>query len=254
MKLNIRMVLSAILVLFISLTMSSCVSNETLFSDVYFTYKYEINNDILVLGGLTEEGMQQETLVFPSVIKGRKVSGIGIEKMGLDSKRRVHYFESNKLKNVYLPNGYSIGVGPNIELYDKLPNVECIYYVDAPGSLVSKQCVKVISNRYILSKKAEYREHFSEYYPNYYSANVAYYMNDGTDDIYFVDHVSGTKVNVKPSTPYREGYQFRAWYKDKELTTLWDFENDIIPEIKLDEEGKEIIETTKIYAGWDLKN
>ena len=143
--------------------------------------------------------------------------------------------------------------------YENLKNIEVVYWGD------TLQCPQLINssiqNVYVSSQfinqqdsSSTYKNGFLNEFHNYHQANVEYYINNGSEDVYFVDHVSGTKVNVEPSIPYREGYTFRGWYKDKELTTLWDFENDIIPEIKLDEEGKEIIETTKIYAGWDLKN
>ena len=246
-----KLLMLTILTLAITLTMTSCLSNESLLKDGYFTYTYE-NRDI-ILGGLTEEGKQQETLVFPSVIKGKKVIGVGIEKSTFGGKVRVHYFESKKMKKIYIPNGYT-KTGTINDFYEKLPNVECVYSPKNFGIYFVDRKEGYIPNKFILAKKEKLGNEFMHYYSNYHSANVAYYMNDGTDDIYLVDHVSGTKVNVEPSTPYREGYTFRAWYKDSELTTLWDFENDIIPEIKLDEEGNEIIEETKIYAGWDLKN
>ena len=247
-----RLMLSLLSALAITLTMTSCLSNKLSLKDGYFTYDYDKNGGI-VLGGLTEEGMQQETLVFPSMINGIKVIGIGIEKSTFGGKVRVHYFESEKLKTIYFPNGYT-KIGTYNSFYEKLPNVESIYWLYEFGDDFLDFHQAFLPNNMILAKKQQLGDDFDDYYPNYHSANVAYYMNDGTDDIYLVDHVSGTKVNVKPSTPYREGYTFRAWYKDKELTTLWDFENDIIPEIKLDEDGNEIIEETKIYAGWALKN
>ena len=247
-----KLMLSLLLTLTITLTMISCMNNEWLLKDGYFTYSYEKNGDI-VLGGLTDEGKQQETLVFPSMINGKKVIGVGIEKSGPSGKIRVQFFESDKLKKIYFPKGYS--VGPYTPFYEKLPNVECVYTVNGLNRLLPQsECITYWPNDYLMKKKEVWGDDFYESYPNSYNANVTYYMNDGTDDVYFVDHVSGTKVNVMPSTPYREGYTFRAWYKDKELTTLWDFENDIIPEIKLDDNGNEIIEETKIYAGWDSKN
>ncbi len=78
-------------------------------------------------------------------------------------------------------------------------------------------------------------------------------MNDGTENTYFVDYANGTKVNVIPSIPYREGYEFDGWYKDQELSILWDFENDIASTIEVDENGKDIINETKIYAKWRMK-
>ena len=100
---------------------------------------------------------------------------------------------------------------------------------------------------------AEYRKQYEDYFDctKVIIANVTYYINDGTDNPYFVDEVSDSVVNVIPPTPYREGYKFTNWYKEKECINLWDFEKDKVPKIKYDSNGNEIYEEMKIYAGWE---
>lgn len=50
---------------------------------------------------------------------------------------------------------------------------------------------------------------------------------------------SGKKIEA-PETPAREGYTFIGWYKDAELTEMWDFSAE---KVKSD---------VILYAGWDL--
>ncbi|WP_035375910.1 InlB B-repeat-containing protein, partial [Haploplasma axanthum] len=68
---------------------------------------------------------------------------------------------------------------------------------------------------------------------------------------FFVDDADGTKVNVIPPDPYKEGYNFMGWYKELEGINKWDFENDIIPSKQYDEEGEYQFIETKIYAKWE---
>ena len=41
-----------------------------------------------------------------------------------------------------------------------------------------------------------------------------------------------------PEAPVREGYTFTGWYRDKDLTVLWDQDKDTITE------------SMTLYAGW----
>ena len=247
--------LSILLVIF---TLTSCMNKDSFKKSGYFTYTSDYNNSkCYSIVGLTEEGEQQETLVFPSQINGRKVVGVGVEKHTFAfGDEKIHFFESEKLKTIYFPKGYS-NTMLSKSFYGSLSNVKTVYWADYHQSrLLPPYEDTYVSSQFLKHQDSKeiYKDGFLNMFPRFHLANVEYYMNDGTEDVYFVDHVSGTKVNVEPSIPYREGYTFRGWYKDIELTQLFDFENDIIPEIKLDEEGNEIIDVTKIYASWDLKN
>ena len=67
--------------------------------------------------------------------------------------------------------------------------------------------------------------------------HVTYYMNDGTDKIYYEnDEYVNTKA-TRPKNPTREGYLFRGWYIDQDC--LVNFGTDSL--IKAD---------TKLYALW----
>ncbi|WP_168121005.1 immunoglobulin-like domain-containing protein [Paenibacillus sp. HB172176] len=50
----------------------------------------------------------------------------------------------------------------------------------------------------------------------------------------------GTTIN-EPAEPTREGYAFGGWYKDSEMTSVWDFESDTVP-----------VDGTTLYAKWAM--
>ena len=48
----------------------------------------------------------------------------------------------------------------------------------------------------------------------------------------------------------KDGCKFTGWYKDKKCTLKWNFENDIVLEAIFDS-NRNILNETKIYAGWE---
>ena len=61
-----------------------------------------------------------------------------------------------------------------------------------------------------------------------------------------------SKIKIIPPDPIREGYTFDGWYKEAECVNKWNFENDTLPEIKIDEDEKVIFQETALYAKWIL--
>lgn len=68
-----------------------------------------------------------------------------------------------------------------------------------------------------------------------FDANGGKFSND--EDRIYVDSYRGAKITLV-KTPTRVGYEFDAWYKDSELTQVWNFNSDTI---ELD---------ITLYAGW----
>ena len=221
-------------------------------SSGYFKYKIDVDTKEVVLVGLTEKGEEQETLVIPSIIDGKKVSRIGYFKRRLwAGSYWASDFKSDKLKTIYFPSGFSKSYIN--DFYKDIPNIERIFWGDVifDISLVKSADLKYISKINYYEQIKQYEDYFDCIEVNI--ANVTYYINDGTDNPYFVDEVSDSVVNVTPPTPYRAGYKFTNWYKEKECINLWDFEKDKVPKIKYDSDGNEIYEEIKIYAGWEEK-
>ena len=223
-------------------------------SSGYFKYKIDVDTKEVVLVGLTKKGEEQETLVIPSIIDGKKVSRIGYLKKNINGGSYwISDFKSDKLKTIYFPSGFSKSE-TEYGFYRNIPNIENVFWGDiniASDFYNHVKKITIISYENYKNNTLKYQKNYS--WVTYKVANVTYYINDGTDNPYFVDEVSDSVVNVIPPTPYREGYKFTNWYKEKECINLWDFEKDKVPKIKYDSDGNEIYEEIKIYAGWEEK-
>ena len=59
------------------------------------------------------------------------------------------------------------------------------------------------------------------------SFTVQFHTNGGGCIPAYTDVKKGSLI-TEPDTPLKEGFDFSGWYKDNELTTLWNFEHDTI--------------------------
>lgn len=69
---------------------------------------------------------------------------------------------------------------------------------------------------------------------------VQFHTNGGGCIPAYTDIKKGSLI-TKPEAPLKEGYEFSGWYKDSELTALWDFDKDTIST------------NVVLYAKWDKK-
>ena len=69
---------------------------------------------------------------------------------------------------------------------------------------------------------------------------VVYFISNGGTHVSAQD-VKGGGLVTRPEDPTRAGYTFENWYKDAELTTLWNFETDTVSQ------------NTMLYAKWTEK-
>ena len=99
-------------------------------SSGYFKYKIDVDTKEVVLVGLTKKGEEQETLVIPSIIDGKKVSRIGYYKKNINGGSYwISDFKSDKLKNIYFPGGFSKSE-TEYGFYRNIPNIENIFWVN----------------------------------------------------------------------------------------------------------------------------
>lgn len=194
--------------------------------------------------GISEEGAKKETLVFPAILDDFLVDNIG-HQVGYHSSYTVLITNA---KNVYFPSVY---IQPDIIGYELDDEHKInIYAANSSRSIYVDVEYRENTNIFITyDEYAFYVDTFEDLSSNYKPANVCYYIDEET--AFFVDDCDGTVVNVIPPVPYKEGYVFKGWYKDLEYTTLWDFENDVVPAKEYDENGNYIFSETKIYAKWE---
>lgn len=202
---------------------------------------------------ISEEGKKKDTLVFQTKFDDYRVTSIGAQ---IINHRYLDNLDITN-PNVYFCNVYfNAGVYINYEgsrniyipsNYDDYFPREKTYYANVFLSYdLYKFFLKYETDWYDIDKV--------------YCANVMYYSSEydyQSDYCFFVDDVDGETVSVIPPDPCREGYKFMGWYKEKERINKWDFENDVVPKKKYDENGKYIyMEDDKytgtiLYAKWE---
>ena len=239
--------------------LSSCVKTNGGSTHTYGDFKYKINKDTgeVMLIAFSEEGKKKDTIVIPTLIKGRKVTTIGYMKDYLlddgngvwtadfrgASYSKIYFHEF--LTTYDINEGYGIFSSSNF-------SISKVFYGDLfLDTFLLLQQDEYISKCYIPNLCKSGYESYSIF--NYNSANVVYYLNDDTDSTFFCDDCDGTKVNVIPPDPYRDGYKFKGWYKEKEGINEFDFEKEIIPSKEYDVENNYILNETSIYAKWEKK-
>ena len=247
-----------IIISFVSL-MYGCSSNKKEFGDFYYSIKTdeETGEQYIRLQGLTEQGQKQTYVVVPSEIDGIKVRELNYSAPFVSEGSLV----SDMLRKIYLPYG--------IDVYSDFAFVRCnslkdLILFDIPDGTEDVRYYYGTQNTYISSSLYDEIKFGSsnlfEIYPyggrNYEVkfANVSFMYNfEGAlySGYYWIDNCDyGTKIEYIPENPEQEGYTFGGWYKEPECINEWDFEGDTLPESKLDEEGREVYQETRLYAKW----
>ena len=263
---EIKLSLGILLIGLLSLTLISCFGYGDVYktkSSGYFRYQVDKETNEAMLVGLTEEGEQQETIIIPSVIDGYKLTTIGYP-VTVPPGKTIQYkidMKSDKIKELYIPSSISKSNIYAWELYEGLPNIQTVFWGHADVSMYtyySKNDFKVFISNYNMKKnKDEYANAYNSNgkldFSHLMIANVVYYLNNDTEDSYFVDDGNNEKIVNIPSDPIRDGYEFKGWYKEIECINKCDFENDIVPKKQYNENNEYIFIETSLYAKWEKK-
>lgn len=231
-----------------------------LYESEYFIYTVGYDSNMIAIRGLTDKGKEQEYLVIPETIDGKKIYNVGCH-TGLEvSKIKEKYgdekyaqFKSEKLKKIFFVSEVKMIDGWMVDDFiENVPPFEAIFYI-------SNQKLGYIPDTFIFrtslkGEKCGLGEQVSIYYD--YAANVSYYYNyenSPNDGYYWIDNYGyGETIEYIPQSPTRDGYTFGGWYKEPECINNWDFTTDTIPQVQYDENEKEIYQETKLYAKWTM--
>ena len=263
---KIKLSLGLLLIGLLSLTLTSCFGYGDVYktkSSGYFRYQVDKETNEAILVGLTEEGEQQEIIIIPSQIDGYKLTTIGYP-VTVPPGKTVQYeidIKSDKLKELYIPSSVTKSNIHPSEVFNYLSNISKVFWGGIEFSIfvyytkVNENFNVYISNKN-MSKHKDYYENYDsngDDYSHLTIANVVYYINDNTEDSYFVDDCDNEKIVNIPTDPVRDGYEFKGWYKEKECINKWDFENDIVSEKQYNENNEYIFIETSLYAKWEKK-
>lgn len=197
--------------------------------------------------GLSEEGKQKETIVFPAVIDGYIVDGLGASWTYGKSSGEIIIINAKK---IYFPSDYTIFAPLNLE---SNPNKEEIKVYIIEKDFIDYYIhfsLESMGWNNLFVTETVYDTFYSEYDEDIMKlekANVMYYVDD---EPYFIDDCDGIFINVIPPIPSKEGYEFIGWFKEPECLNEWYFEIDLIDKKEYDEEGNYIFKEAKIYAKW----
>ena len=179
--------------------------------------------------GFTEEGKQKECVVLPTELGGVTIVGICYRyRTSMMSASQVGKIESDRLKRIYVPNAYTYTKMNYANVVDRLP-FDCLQIVWQDRNADTGWSVRIFMDKhYILADNLCKSETENWHYKGYV-ANVSYmynYDNAPNDGYYWADNYENDLIKYIPPEPKREGYTFGGWYKDKECTEKWNFEND----------------------------
>ena len=182
------------------------------------------NNKIGYIVGFSEEGKQKECVVLPARLDGVAIVGIGYQiNTGIVASRRVGEFKSDKVKRIYVS---ATNIREVTRAYFYLSDCVEIVWGIQKGSVdmvESNSAFFYGYNLYTFITKDD------GYQSSKYIANVTYmynYDNAPNGGYYWADNYVNDLIKYIPPEPMREGYTFGGWYKDKECTEKWNFEND----------------------------
>lgn len=272
----VKLILLSILIFCSSLGCSGCVDFEPEYK-VYGDFLYEVvhynENGIEVIEekgvrsairimGLSEEGKQKEVIIIPEYIDGLRVEELGksITFMGTEGV----WEGNNTLEKIYIP--FNILCNSSVFYQcQKLKKVIILQYD------YNAYCERSGISTFITSLYYESTDIINSYTSGFgylHFANVSYFYNydDAPNDNYYWidDYDYGEKISFIPPEPTRDGYTFGGWYKESECINKWNFEIDMLPEVKYtdvipthqlrNDETRDtdfrVYQETKLYAKW----
>ncbi len=218
-----------------------CLPERKLYVTEHFKY-YEIGlfKEYIAIDGFTDKGKELESVVIPEEINMHKVIGLG-------SRHKTDYFNSQKLKKIY--------INTNIEWihgdFLKEKDVEVMFIRISPYFHLEYESLGT-GTLYVPST-------YVDQFKNAQPANVSFMYNyEGAPNggYYWIDNIEvGEKLNYdNVDFVFRKDgdYFFKGWYTEPECINKWDLENGIaFPEDSPNEQNNE--ETDKeliLYARW----
>lgn len=199
--------------------------------------------------GLTQSGLEQEALIYPSEIDGITVCDIGYTTRTNSISPwapiiEVGSLESENLKKMFFLKNPWIDINVTIDFSSK---IKAVYWNIEEEYKEWKHKPLITTQSYC--KKFDIKASKSIIF-----ANVMYmynYENSPNEGCYWIDSYDEGLITFMPPMPQREGYYFVGWYKEPECINKWDFDIDKTgKEIKMDNNLDSEYEGIYLYAKW----
>ena len=229
-----------LMILLILLCLTNCTTTKN--KKECDDFKYELINGTAYVYDLSESGKKKEAIMLPAQLDGYKT---GLKELGIFFFQKTVNLQSDSMKNLYLNTDISKNLAKeNI----KINTVNCNIFIP----FYTKNLIFQKNNNFYYSLESVVKSEFYSTIDKTKIANVSYNYNYNKigSHTYFIDDVDGEKITNIPPTPYREGYIFEGWYKEKECINEWNFDVDIVPSKEYTEEGEYIYKEITLYAKW----
>ena len=219
----------------------------------YFKYALYTSKDgekrAAYIIGLTESGLEQEALIYPSEIDGVTVYGIGYETQENYISTwapiiEVGSLESENLKKLFFLKNPEIKLVKSVDFSSK---IKAVYWN-------LEEQYQGWGYKPLITTRSYYKKFDNQVFKNVIFANVMYmynYENSPNEGCYWIDSYDEGLITFMPPMPQREGYYFVGWYKEPECINKWDFDVDETgKEIKMDNNLDSEYEGIYLYAKW----
>jgi hypothetical protein len=188
--------------------------------------------DYVAVLELTDTAKQKKTIIVPDYIDDKPVVQIGMEGIGFSIGLLSYGSNFDKL---YLPKNI-ISINLSQCIYSSIK----VFFL----ALSDFDFLKNYGGTFYLEEQL-YKEFIisgttSSTNGSVLLANITYISEN---KVYLVDNYDDGDSLSAPVQPTREMYTFSGWYKEPELITEWDFENEVF-------ERDETVSTMKLYAKW----
>jgi len=244
LKKFLTLTLTAVMLCSICAGFSGCINGRKIKTEYFVCREY---SDRVAIDVLTDLGKEQEILIFPEKIKGKKVTLHMENARYLDGSSSYSRFASDKLKKLYLMRVTRTPFEKN-----GLPNLQEIYAIGASES--NNVSLSGSGSQWYGYVPNVYDKVFQNEYLKFFTANVGYfynYLDSPNNNYYWIDNYTyGGKITFQPPPPERQGYTFSGWYKEAACMNAWDFDKDTLPQLLTNADGETIYQETKLYAKW----
>jgi len=201
---------------------------------------------------LTELGTEQEILAIPSHVEGLPVRQIGYEeRQPIGGSGRRLYINSDNLRKIYIPytvtrilfpivDPYGYGTG-----YGRCESFETVFLMTNYSRGMGGGGLWGVVFAGINITTQEFRDALLFVSAELRLPNIIYFYNfenAPNSNIFWLDHITGANLYLRPPAPIRVGYEFTGWYLETEGITLWDGVMSTSNDMEL-----------KLYAGWQIK-
>jgi uncharacterized repeat protein (TIGR02543 family) len=209
----------------------------------YIVAKYVGDDVTAIIIGLVDEETERDELIIPEYLGGYRVSCIGYFNQRLSASTLyygihaknikkitinfpielyscgIQYFEGDLYINTVVVFSFVAYYESYLNIATNIPNMSCDMPLFNVNSVQFNAITDTIGDYDRFVQRLTMRQHFE----------VMFNSLHGEQETYSIV-IKRNNLLEKPTLPSKTGFAFNGWFTDAELTTEWDFKNDIVTE------------------------